>query len=142
MALNAMPNNELVDMALGYKVVALVGNFAVNENAWEHTIDALQRAGWRFHLIDPDFAGNSINGHIFLSSVEEIRQYVPLIQIRDSTQKSRWFDLVSQRMEVWGDIQMLWMHKYNAVTQRDRDDAHAYGWSIIENECLAQKLNN
>ncbi|MBT4982074.1 MAG: hypothetical protein HOM47_02780 [Euryarchaeota archaeon] len=141
MALNPIPNEELVEMALDYNAVALVGDYTANEKAWIHTIGSLRNANWRFHLVDPDHAGESFNELPILGSVEEIRNYVPLIQIMDTTQKEKWFELASQRMEVWGDIQMIWMHKNNAITQRDRDDAHAYGWSVIENECLAKKLS-
>jgi predicted CoA-binding protein len=141
MALNAMPTQDLVEMALDYNIVTLIGDHSVNPKGWKHTIEVLNRKKWRFYLVDPDHAGQSFEGQTLLGSAEEIHHFVPLIQFMDTTQKDRWFDLASGRMEVWGDIQMLWMQKGCAVTQRDRDDAHAYGWSIIEGECLANRLS-
>lgn len=141
MVQHVLPQPVLIDQAMDLKSVVLLGNTSENEHSWKHNISAAQDAGWEVYIVDPNNYGKSFEGHMIHSTVLEIEGETPLIQFMDTTEKARWFDLCSNRMEEFGDIQMVWMHKGNVVTHMDRADANAFGWDIIENACLAQKLS-
>ena len=81
-----------------------------------------------------------MSGSNVIESVEEIRHFVPMILLMDTTKKQQCLDMISYRMEVWGDVQLIWVNQECVLNENDRNDFHAYGWSYVENENFLEIL--
>ena len=109
---------------------------------WIVEVDGVSVTEWTYNVVNTEYDSSTLYGANVIQTVEEIRHFVPLILLMDTTQKQHWIEMISYRMEVWGDVQLIWLEQGCAISQNDRNDFHAYGWSYIENLDIIEVLEN
>ena len=137
-----LPQENLVAMALEFNRVVMVGDYGINPTRWNKVMRKLEQKGWKYNVVNTEYDSSTLYGANVIQTVEEIRHFVPLILLMDTTQKQHWIEMISYRMEVWGDVQLIWLEQGCAISQNDRNDFHAYGWSYVENLDFVEVLEN
>ena len=142
MAEQKLPQENLVAMALEFNRIVLVGDYEINPLRWNKIMRKLEEKGWKYNLVNTEYENSTLYGTNVIQTVEEIRNFVPMVLLMDTTQKQFWLDMISYRMEVWGDVQLIWLEQGCAISENDKKDFHAYGWSYIENVDLLDVLED
>ena len=128
-----MAKDLIVQSVCDLKDVTLVGNIELDPEGWAATVDKLNQRGWNVKIIDPNHSSGEFHGQSVYSHPWDITDDVPVLHLMDTSEKSRWLGLCSQRMETRGDVQVIWLNEGTAVTQQDREDFLAFGWDLLEN---------
>ncbi|HJM54866.1 MAG TPA: hypothetical protein QGI72_01320 [Poseidonia sp.] len=132
--------NEIIEYARSLKQIALLGDSNIDHHSWLSIITKLEKDNWEYFIVDPAKNGLKIKGKTIHSTLEEINEDLGVILLMDTTQKKKWMDIISYRMEVRGDIELIWSHLGCEIEEIDKKDFHAYGWSFVHNEALLDHI--
>ena len=135
-----LPQENLISLALEFNRIVLLGNYETDPERWDKVTKKLDEKGWKYNIVNTEFRHSALSGSNVIESVEEIRHFVPMILLMDTTKKQQCLDMISYRMEVWGDVQLIWVNQECVLNENDRNDFHAYGWSYVENENFLEIL--
>lgn len=132
--------NEIIQNARKLKQIVLIGDTNIDRHTWVSIVSKLRTEGWNYHLIDPLNASSTLAGCSIHATLEEIEDDTGCILLMDTSQKDQWIQLITQRMEVRGDVELIWSQPGCELDENDVKDFHVYGWSFIRNEALLDYL--
>lgn len=132
--------SEIIEHARTHEHIALLGNCNLDRNAWLSILASLEKSGWNYFIIDPTNSGLNIEGQPIYATLEEINEDIGFVLLMDTTQKKQWMDIIAYRMEVRGDIELIWSHLGCEINKIDESDFHSYGWSYVHNESLVDYI--